>query len=64
MTHTFVEELAAQAAIYNALQQFAAQDRDRILRLVTERLARERSPTRLPTRLGLVEHIDVGLPAS
>jgi len=60
--HTFEDELAAQRAIYDALRPFAMQERDRLLRMVQERLAREREPHRIAPRPVLVEEIEVGLP--
>jgi len=74
--HSFEAELEAQRQIYDALKPFAMQDRDRLLRMVQERMARERAPDRLQglalvrehrypvpeTCRTDVEHIDVGLP--
>lgn len=45
--HSFEAELEAQRQIYDALKPFAMQDRDRLLRMVQERMARERAPDRL-----------------
>lgn len=46
---TFEQELDAIRAIYGALKPFEIYQRDRLLRMVQERLARERSPERLST---------------
>ena len=58
--HTYDAELDAIRDIYRSLEPFPVQDRDRILRMVTERLARERVPARLPLRA--VEHIELTTP--
>ena len=48
---TFADELRAIAAVYEALVLFPMHERDRILRHVNERLARERrAEPRLSTR--------------
>jgi len=61
MTTTFDAELDAVKTIYAALVGFPMQDRDRLLRMVQERLARERTPTRPPPRVAVVEEIAPGL---
>lgn len=43
MTHTFDAELNALKTIYETLRPFAIHERDRIVRMVQERLARERA---------------------
>ena len=53
---TFEAELDAQRVVYEALKPFANEHRDRLLRQVQERFARERAPLRLP-QLRAVEHV-------
>jgi hypothetical protein len=43
-TPSFDSELNAIKSIYDALKPFAIHERDRLLRMVQERLARERNP--------------------
>lgn len=54
-TPTFDAELNAIKSIYEALRPFAIHERDRLLRMVQERLARERSSAGGLARVGIPE---------
>lgn len=61
---TFEDELKAMRLVYDALTPFAMQERDRLLRMVQERLARERSPRVFGPKdeiLRIVGHIPSGV---
>jgi len=54
---TFDSELNAVKSIYEALRPFAIHERDRLLRMVQERLSRERSSAFGTPRPGAVETV-------
>jgi hypothetical protein len=58
MNHTFDAELSALKTIYETLRPFPIHERDRIVRMVQERLARERAGGG-----PLVRHVNVDLVA-
>jgi hypothetical protein len=57
MTHSFDAELNALKTIYETLRPFAIHERDRIVRMVQERLARERASESLSQRNASVDFI-------
>ncbi len=54
MTHTFDAELNALKTIYETLRPFPIHERDRIVRMVQERLSRERATaSRFPRQVNV-----------
>jgi len=56
-TPTFEAELDAVRSIYESLKPFAIHERDRLLRMVQERLARERAPAGPLPRVALQDRV-------
>lgn len=61
-TPTFETELNAIRAIYEALRPFAIHERDRLLRMVQERLSRERAPAGTVTRVSIQDPVPPPIP--
>jgi hypothetical protein len=59
---TFEAELNAIRSIYESLKPFAIHERDRLLRMVQDRLARERTPAGLMPRVTVQDAVPPPIP--